>query len=314
MTKSSGTSTREISRAKAMARTIVEHHFGKKPKRITYQPSGLSNFVFLVDHSEGEFVVRVSLAPSRINSYIKEQWAMAKANEAGVPTPEVLEVGNEVVPHPYMIARKVAGKEATHHPDRLPLVRSMGRFAAIINTIRTSGFGGTFEWSNNQLSRNESWRDYLNQELQLQTRLKTLEKGRMLLPPQLKKLRSILENSMKGHYKPALTHGDIRLKNVMVDAEGKITAFIDWEDCTSNLAPHWELSIALHDLTIDEKREFLKGYGLKEKKLYQIAPLMKAINIINYASYVEAMLKSKDQEQIEQFRMRMHGALDLYSL
>ncbi|WP_245433814.1 phosphotransferase [Methylocystis hirsuta] len=34
---------------------------------------------------------------------------------------------------------------------------------------------------------------------------------------------------------PVLNHGDMRLKNVVADASGAITAVIDWECCASNV-------------------------------------------------------------------------------
>lgn len=57
-------------------------------------------------------------------------------------------------------------------------------------------------------------------------------------------------------------HGDLRMKNVLVDQDGGICAILDWEKCMSIVAPHWELALALHDLSIDEKQAFLAGYGL----------------------------------------------------
>ena len=39
----------------------------------------------------------------------------------------------------------------------------------------------------------------------------------------------------------------------MVDDDGEIAAIIDWEECLSTIAPQFELSISLHDLSIDEK-------------------------------------------------------------
>ncbi len=65
----------------------------------------------------------------------------------------------------------------------------------------------------------------------------------------------------------------MRLKNVVVDDRGTITAVIDWEFCTSNLAPYWDLSVALHDLSIDAKQQFLVGYGLRDSKVREIAQL-----------------------------------------
>ena len=308
------TPTHSVREAKSMARRIVEHHFGTKPKRIEHNASGMSNWVFLVHHSEGDFVVRLSPIPTKINSFIKEQWAVRRAHEVGVPTPDILEVGNEVVPVPYMVSRRVRGRDATHHPDPFPILRQMGRYAALINSIPTTGFGQVFDWSNNQLSRNETWKQYLHSELKLDARLTTLEKERMVSAAKSKEMRSLLERGVKRLPKTALNHGDMRLKNSIVDERGKITAIIDWEHCSSNLTPHWELSLALHDLSIDEKQEFLKGYGLHEKTLAEIAPVMKALNLLNYAPRIEQLVQMNDRVQIEQYRIRLAGVLDLYSL
>jgi hygromycin-B 4-O-kinase len=302
-----------LNEAKAMARRITQHHFGTKSHRIEHQESGLSNFVFVIHHAEGEFVVRISPDPTRINAFIKEQWAVGKACEAGVPTAEILEVGNSVIPHPYMIARRARGRDATEHPERLAILREMGRYAALINAIRTTGFGSVFDWSNNQLSRNATWKEYLHAELRLDARLEILRKRRMLTAPRLKTLRAILEKAGTRATKPALNHGDIRLKNTMVDDAGKITAIIDWEDCVSHLVPQWELSLALHDLSIDEKQQFLSGYGLSEKQLIALSPVVKALNVINYAPHIEHAAERNDRAQLEQFRARLSGALDLYS-
>jgi aminoglycoside phosphotransferase (APT) family kinase protein len=299
--------------AKEMARLIIAHHFGNKPRRVVHLTGGLSNFVYMVYHNEGDFVVRISPEPTKIQAFMKEQWAMVKAQEAGVPTAEILEVGNQIVPFPYMVSKKVEGQEATHHPQRLQIIKEMGRYAALINSIRTNGFGSTFDWSNNQLSHNDTWEDYLQKELNCDARLELFKKQKILPPKQIKKLRTILFKPPGKVARPSLNHGDIRLKNVIVDDDGQINGFIDWEHATSNLA-YWELSLALHDLSIDEKQEFLKGYGWTEKKLTESAPFIKALNFINYAAKIEHLAVAKDKQQLEQLRTRLSGALDLYSL
>jgi aminoglycoside phosphotransferase (APT) family kinase protein len=306
---------KEVARAKEMARNVIAHHFGnKKPRRVVHKTSGLSNFVFEVSHAEGDFIVRISPEPTRINSFIKEQWAQNKAREAGVPVPEILEVGSHVINQPFMISRVVEGGNAMFHEKRLEIVKEMGRYAALINTIQTSGFGMTFDWSSNQLSHNESWQEFLENELRFEEKLEALEKRKMLDAPKAKKIRKILTDAGRQKTKPALTHGDIRLKNVMVGNDGRITAFLDWENCTSNLAPVWELSIALHDFSIDEKQLFLEGYGLKEKKIFELMPVIKAINFINYAPQIERLAIEKDTAHLEKLRTRLAGALDFYSL
>jgi aminoglycoside phosphotransferase (APT) family kinase protein len=301
------------SKARAMARKIISHHFGGPPRRLVVQDGGLSNHVFIVKHKEGDLVVRLSSNPTRINAYIKEQWAVAKARELKVPTPEILEVGNQVIPFPYMVSRRTEGSEATFHKKRIEILRELGSIAARINTIRTTGFGTTFDWSNNQLSLNDSWEEFLAKELDIKNRVKILSKRNMLSRPQLKKLSGILRAAGKIRVWPSLNHGDLRLKNVLVDREGTIKAIIDWEHCISSL-PFWELSVALHDLSIDEKQAFLEGYGLKQPKFVEMAPAIRALNVINYAPEIERLAEAKDFARLEQYKTRLGGALDLYCL
>ena len=301
-----------LQRARSMAAAVIEHHLGKAPKRLTHRAAGLSNFVFEAEHAGGQFVVRIAPKADKLNAYIKEQWAMRRVRELGVPTPEVLEAGSDVIGVPYMIARRVRGEEAIHHPGRLDVLRGMGRYTALINQVPTTGFGSTFDWSANRLSRNDSWSAYLQNELRLDQRLETLRKYRMLSPAGLRKLRALVVAIGRRRRAPTLNHGDMRLKNVLVDDAGKIIAIIDWEECCSQIAPYWDVSLALHDLSIDAKQAFLEGYGLTPKEMIDIAPSVRALNIINYAPAIERA--ASDKGKLEHYRVRLSGALDLYTL
>jgi hygromycin-B 4-O-kinase len=202
--------------------------------------------------------------------------------------------------------------EAIHHPLRLDVLRDMGRYTALVNSVPTTGFGRTFDWSANRLSHNASWRAWLDGELRLEHRLEVLRRHRMLAPAALRRLRTLLLAIGRKRTAPTLNHGDMRLKNVIVDAGGKITAIIDWEECCSQIAPYWDVSLALHDLSIDAKQAFLEGYGLSPKELIAIAPSVRALNLINYAPAIERA--AGDRAQLDVFRARLAGALDLYAL
>jgi hygromycin-B 4-O-kinase len=297
-----------------MASQIIEHHFGSRPRRILHKTSGLTNLVFEVAHREGHFVVRLSEDPARINAYLKEQWAHAQVRRVGVPTPEILEVGNEVVPHPYMISRRVEGLEATHHPERLAIARELGSLARRIHGVRTRGFGRTFDWSGNTLSRNESWPEYLQHELRVDERMETLARLRMLDARRLRALRSVVREMSGWRKRPSLNHADLRLKNVIVDASGRIAALIDWENCESNMAPWWDLAFALHDLGIDAKQEFVEGYGLAWKRLIAMAPAIKAINLLAYAPVLAQLATAGKKTALAGHRARFAGAFDLYAI
>jgi hygromycin-B 4-O-kinase len=296
-----------------LAKKIVEHHFGQPPTRIVYKRSGLSNNVFVVNHVEGQFVVRISPEPEKIEAFRKELWATQKVREAGVPSPEVLAVGN-IGSEPYMITRRVTGSEASHHPRRDHIVHEMGQYAQIINSIRTTNFGANFDWTTND-TKHSTWSEYLDKEFEVERRLDVFAQHKLLSSQQIQQLKKIIDNSRAQPIQPSLNHGDLRLKNVIVEDDGgDIAAIVDWEECLSTIAPQWELSIALHDLSIDEKHLFVEGYGLDFKQVEEMAPLIKAFNIINYSNAISAAVEAGDHKSLAGFRLRLSGALDLYSL
>ncbi|MFN4140958.1 phosphotransferase family protein [Aestuariivirga sp.] len=301
--------------AREMAKAVADHHWGKKVKQVKPLGGGLTNLVFEVDASGGPYIIRIGKHPSKVKDFLKEQWAISQAHDAGVPVPEVLEVGAEFVPAPYMISRSVAGVEGTKVEDPLPILEEMGRLTSLIHTVATSGFGHTFDWSSNKLSRKETWSEFLKRELRLEERLGVLQKHKMLSQKQGEGRKQALREIEDWSSAPVLNHGDMRLKNVILDGKsGKIKAILDWEFCCSNIAPHWDLSLALHDLSIDAKQSFISGYGLKEKDILKMAPILKALNVINYAPYVANAAEQGDKERLAQYRIRFSGALDLYSL
>jgi hygromycin-B 4-O-kinase len=300
-------------KAQRLVEELLNHLLGERPERVVPLGGGLTNFVYEVCCAEGDLVVRLGGDPSKLPNFLKEQWAMARAAEQGVPVPEVLEVGTEQIGIPYMVSRKVAGTSGTHHPERFRILHQMGRLARHVHRVPTQGFGHTFDWSGNQLSRKISWDDYLAREFRCRQRLDVLERHGMLTPNAARILNATLAEV--EHWKPdaALNHGDLRLKNVVADEEGNVTALIDWEECTGNAAPHWDLAVALHDLSVDAKEEFLAGYGLSPREVTDLAPALRLFNVLHYAAAVEQAVEEGDRAKLDRLRARLQGALDLYA-
>ncbi len=307
-------SAKQVDKFRRLARTVVEHHFGSRAALIKYKSGGLSNYVFEAKHADGTFIVRISPDKGRLNAFVKEHWCERAARKAGIPTAEILETGFAIIPFPYVIARNVPGIQAEDHPERGAILSELGRMAAKINAIATQGFGETFDWSNNELSRNRTLKEYLENEYGYRARIETLERSRMCPGPTIRSLKRVFSEMLRMRIKPTLTHGDVRLKNVIADEKGKIVAIIDWEKATSNIAPHWELAAALHDLGIDEKQQFIEGYGIKPRKLEDLAPFVKAFNLLNYTDEINRATAAKDKEGMERLRMRFHRSFDLYSI
>jgi hygromycin-B 4-O-kinase len=296
------------------AALVIERHFGARPKKLAAIHGGLANHVFQAEVAGETVVLRISSSPEKLQVFMKEQWAVNAARRDKVPTPEILEVSNDTIGLPYMISRKVEGNPAQSVGQaRIGILHELGCYAAVINGITTHDFGHIFDWSPNKLSRNSTWEEYLNNELHLEKRLEILRQN-VLEPGNFKKLLAQVRVIQKWTAKPTLNHGDLRLKNVILNEKGKIRAIVDWENCQSHIAPCWELSIALHDLTVDEKQSFLDGYGVDLKQYTRMAPTIKAFNLLNYSRTVCHAVERKDQKRLAQLRARLNGAFDLYSL
>ena len=298
----------------AMARKVARHHFGKSFQKIEFKPAGKTNFVFDVSTKEGNYIIRIANSRTKFNDFIKEQWATQKALSIGVPVPEILEVGNEIILLPYMLQQKIEGEEAVNHPDRLKILHRLGKYARMIHSIPTTGFGKVFNWSKNKLSKNKTWIEFLEEELRFAEGLKFLQDNSILSKKKITRLGLEFERIKKWKIRPSLNHCDLRLKNVIVNEAGEIKAILDWENCSSNCAPYWDFSIALHDLSIDAKQGFLEGYELDVEEFSKKAYALTAFNIINYIPSLQRIIFRKDKRALELYTLRLDGALDLFSI
>lgn len=296
------------------ARAVFAHHFKQAPKKLQQIHGGFTNFVFETTIGREDLILRISNKATKLQYFMKEQWAVRAARTKNVPTPEILEVGNDIISMPYMVMRRVEGEPATARLVDLDIYRQMGAHAAAINSIATSDFGHIFDWSRNRLSRSHSWKEYLAENFRVAERLETLARHKILWPANLRKLKSAAQKLPGLKAQPTLNHGDLRLKNVMLNGKGKISAIIDWEHATSNWAPCWELSISLHDLGIDEKEAFLEGYGIAPKEFQKMSGVIKTLNILHYAPLVEKAAQAKDRPGLARFEQRLNATLDLFSL
>ena len=307
-------SARQIAAKTEMARKILVHHFGKTSGQLLYKPAGKTNFVFEAKTAKGRFMLRIAGSAAKYTDFIKEQWATEKARSQGIPAPEIVEIGRDIVALPYMLQKKIDGLEATEHPDRLPILQQLGQYAQRIHRIPTSGFGQVFDWSTDGRRKEKNWIDYLEKEWQATARLGFLQQQHLLPARKIAELQSLLKKIKQWDYPSVLHHGDLRLKNVIVNKAGDILGILDWENCTSQVAPYWDLSLALHDLSIEGKHSFIKGYGLDIADFDHHAYALTVFNLLNYVPELRDLFKKKKHQELELYRLRLNGALDLFSL
>ena len=282
----------------------------EEPQHIRRRGGGLTNFVYQLDLRKGSIIVRINADPEKLQTFERERVAMTLAREAGIPVPRVLHVGAD--PYPYVLQQNVRGIVGTHAHDRVTTVRQMGELTARIHAIRTRGFGPTALDPVPVSRRRSSWGAHLEAELHASERIAALERMQMFLPDNADKMRRTLALMSTWRRNPVLHHGDMRLKNVIVDQQDQIIALLDWENCTASVPAFWDLSIALHDLTIDEKQAFLQGYGFGPRELTKSIAYLRLLNALNYAPVVQALASQRENAKLNWYRARIAGDFNLY--
>ena len=292
---------------------IGHRHFDERPRKVERLGGGRTNTVLGFRVSSGRYVLRMHQCAGKIHDYLKEQWAMDAARAAGVPTAHVLEVASLDDGRPYMIQERIEGVTCRDLIDRMVPLRDMGKFAARLHAVRTRGYGQVFDWSSNELSRRRRWTDYLAHDFDAEGRLASLQKLHMVNSRQARALRISIRVASDWRKTPVLNHGDLRLKNLIVDANtSRVRAVVDWENCLSFPPPYWDLSIALHELGVDEKEAFLEGYGMKPAQFAALVPFVRMLNVLNYAHPVQSAHENRQLERLDWFRLRLAAGLELY--
>jgi len=64
--------------------SVIRNHWGRPPDRIEALDGGLSNYVFAADVGGKSYIVRFSPSAEKIESYLKEKWAIEKAGDGDV--------------------------------------------------------------------------------------------------------------------------------------------------------------------------------------------------------------------------------------
>ena len=105
---------------------------------------GSVNRVFSVKTEQGDRILRLRECkeyPSAYWEYQKEKWCLVQAQKAGIPSPDVLEIGehHDVA---YMMETCVPGVNGHLLPEQsIPIWQKLGQHAPRFNQINVSGFG-----------------------------------------------------------------------------------------------------------------------------------------------------------------------------
>lgn len=283
-----------------LAIRIAEAFFEKKSvtaPEVSVSPilgKGFVNEVWIAETSGRRIVIRMNTEDSRASDiYLKEKWCMEQAGFAGIPGPEVLEIGRcgEI---PYMIQSFENGVNGLDHSADPALLWSViGEYAARLHRIPVKGYGenlsdperGTF-FSPPHPGSDGSWNDYLRYNIEsLNDGDRLLELG-VITVAQSRQARELFESLAGQEWDFGLNHGDLSLNNILVsntqapDEASPHVVLIDWGSAEVGPVPHVDLMQLMLIQMIegrpgdDEIFAFLKGCGLpvsvleESKKLF----------------------------------------------
>jgi aminoglycoside phosphotransferase (APT) family kinase protein len=299
-------------------KVIIYNLLGEYPVHISKINNGNTNKIYKATLTANTWlIVRISPHQDKINGYLKEQWCSNQARKLNLPTPEILEVGNDVIPYPYMVVKEILGIPGNQYEgDKTKMLTSIGEYASMIHTIKTEGYGEIFDWSSNVLSKQTSWDDYLEKGLHLNERIEFYErsKGSILSEENYKKLENAVKKIRNLKFEPSLAHGDFLPKNVIVNNAGEVISIIDWESAKSHAATYWDLSTTLNNIKEEERELVVKGYKLPQKEFKTIEREIDALWVLKKWDVVAPAFENQKKDEVKSYATKLNNALNRHKV
>lgn len=244
---------------------------------------GSVNKVFIVEAPNAKLVVRMGDHES-LKEYRKEAWCIDKAAARSVPVATVLDLG-VIEEHAYIIQTYIAGDEGRDSQfPRNHIWRQLGRYARLIHSIEVTGFGLKLEDLTQGDSR-ESWLEYLNYNIESLNENDELIKLKVVTQSQSKVIRAIFGDLKRKTFNFGLNHGDLSLKNVIVDESARVN-LLDWGSAEASIVPHHDLIQILKMNMLENDpddaavQSFLDGYGISQSEFEQMRPTLQSLLLL----------------------------------
>ncbi|XEC95974.1 aminoglycoside phosphotransferase family protein [Paenibacillus tarimensis] len=246
---------------------------------------GFVNQVCVVETESRKVVVRMN-DTGTYPSYMKEKWCIEQAAAVGIPGPEVLSIGI-VDETAYMIQAFVDGDNGLDSMvPKSDVWRQLGKYARLIHSIQVKGYGenlidpvhGEFH-SPSHAGSDGSWLGYVQYNINSLTEYDRLIELGVITQMKSQKVRKLFENLKKGTFRFGLNHGDISLKNTIVNQTGQVI-LLDWGNAEVRPVPHGDINWLMQcqildgDPNMEEFKAFLDGYGISVEDLADMRHLL----------------------------------------
>lgn len=247
---------------------------------------GITNQVCIVETERHKVVVRMN-DNDTFPSFIKEKWCIEQAAAVGVPGPEVLSIGI-VDETAYMIQAFIEGDNGLDSTvPKADVWRKLGEYAKLIHSIQVNGYGenlidpvhGEFQ-SPSHAGSDGSWQGYVQYNIDSLTEHDRLIELGVITRMDSQKVRKWFENLKSEPFRFGLNHGDISLKNTIVNQANQVI-LLDW-NAEVSVVPHATVAQLMHyqilgleeGASVEEFQTFIDGYGISEKDLPEMRHLL----------------------------------------
>jgi len=245
---------------------------------------GSVNKVFIVKTVSRQVVIRMSERDEAFNEYAKEAWCIEQAATRGVPVPSVISVGR-CEGNAYIVQSYIAGDEGRDSPaQKSGIWRELGRYARLIHSIGVPGFGLTLP----EITRGDarkSWLRYVDYNIASLAEDDPLITLGVLTRPQSRVVKGLFADLRDREFAFGLNHGDISLKNTIIDVRGRVH-LLDWGSAEASIVPHHDLIqlLKMNMLEGDPDDEqilaFLDGYGISRGAYERMMPVLESLLVL----------------------------------
>lgn len=293
----------EVEVSVSKAEMMVEKQFPElKPVSVKVLGEGFDNSVFLVN---GQFVFRIprrEIAAGLIETENALLPVVAPSLPIPVPNPIFRGVPDEDYPLPFAGYKLLAGVVPTclTLEQRLLSVEPLARFLKTLHAFSISE-AEKLGIPEDQLGR----LDFSKRKPMLAA---NMDKAEGLLErdslDMLQAFYSSLETPFKDQTK-TLVHGDLHIRNMLVDEEGRVCAVIDWGD-THIGHPALDISIVYSFLPPEGREAFFKVYGdvnLEIKRMARFKAVYTLLLLLLYGDNLNDKLLVSDCMTALQFAL-----------
>jgi aminoglycoside phosphotransferase (APT) family kinase protein len=245
---------------------------------------GSVNRVFLVETANNKVVVRISDGDEALDEYAKEAWCIERAAARGVSVPSVISVGRRAG-RAYTVLSYIAGEEGRDsQAPKAGIWRELGRYARLIHSISVSGFGLKLS----EMTRGDaqqSWLRYVEYNIASLDENDPLIKLGVLTPDQSRVIKGVFTDLREREFTFGLNHGDISLKNTIIDMRGRVS-LLDWGSAEASIVPHHDLiqilkmSMLEGDPDSEQILAFLGGYGISPAEYERMMPELESLLVL----------------------------------